>query len=46
MGWEHIESMSALRNMEHVVKHVFLHEEKDVTNTVKKLYANAVRHEP
>ena len=45
MGWEHIDSLSTPRNKEHVVEQVFLHEEKSVTNAVKKLYADAVRDE-
>ena len=44
MGWENIDSISASRNKERVAEQVFLHEEKDVTNTVKKSYADAVKH--
>ena len=45
MGWEHIDSLSTPRNKERVAEQVFLHEEKSVTNAVKKLYADAVRDE-
>ena len=45
MGWEHIDSVSTPRNKEHVAEQVFLHEEKSITNAVKKLYADAVRDE-
>ena len=46
MGWEHIDSISTLRNKERVAEHVFPCEEKEVKNTVKKSYADAVKTNP
>ena len=37
MGWEHIDSISTLRNKDRVAEHVFPCEEKEVKNTIKNL---------